>query len=158
MYKVAILTISDKCSRGQREDESGKVIQDLIKELPGEVVKYEIVPDEPEEIKRRLIDYADSLKADLVLTNGGTGFTSRDFTPEATRQVIQRETPGISEAMRCLGLKSTKRAMLSSGISGIRGKTLIINLPGSTRGARESLEAILEALPHGLDMVQDKAH
>lgn len=158
MYRVAILTISDKCSKGEREDESGKIIQELIKDLPAEVAKYEIVPDSPDEIKQKLIDYADSLKVDLVLTNGGTGFTSRDFTPEATKEVIGKETPGISEAMRCLGLKSTKKAMLSRGTSGIRGRTLIINLPGSARGARESLEAILEALPHGLDMVQDKAH
>lgn len=158
MYKVAILTISDKCSKGQREDKSGKIVQGLIKQLPAEIIKYEIIPDEPEMIKEKLIDYCDNLKVDLVLTNGGTGFTSRDFTPEATKEVIEREVPGIPEAMRIECLKFTKRAMLSRAISGIRGKTLIVNLPGSSQGAKESLEAILEALPHGLDMIVGKEH
>src|SRR3989338_7355148 len=158
MYKVAVLTISDKCSKGQRADESGKIVQELVKNLPGEVVKYEIIPDEPEMIKDKLIYYCDDLKVDLVLTDGGTGFTARDFTPEATRKIIEREVPGIPEAMRMEGLKSTKRAMLSRAIAGIRKKTLIINLPGSSRGARESLEAILEGLPHGLDMLAEKEH
>lgn len=158
MYKVAVLTISDKCSKGQREDKSGKIAQELVKKLPAEIVKYEIIPDEPQMIKARLIDYCDNLKVDLVLTNGGTGFTARDFTPEATKEVIEREVPGIPEAMRVECLKLTKRAMLSRGIAGIRGKTLIVNLPGSTRGAQESLEAILEALPHGLDMIAGKEH
>ena len=158
VYKVAVLTISDKCSKGQREDKSGKIVQDIVKRLPGEVVKYEIIPDEPEMIKERIIDYCDNLKVDLVLTDGGTGFTARDFTPEATREVIEREVPGIPEAMRVECLKLTKRAMLSRAIAGIRGKTLIINLPGSTKGAQESLEAILEGLPHGLDMILEMEH
>lgn len=158
MYSVAVLTISDKCSSGQREDQAGKIAQEIIKNLPGEIVKYEIIPDEPEMIKAKLIDYSDNLKVDLVLTNGGTGFTKRDMTPEATREVIEREVPGIPEAMRFECFKSTKRAMLSRAIAGIRGKTLIINLPGSTRGAKESLEAILEALLHGLDMLAEKEH
>ena len=158
IYKVAVLTISDKCSKGQREDKSGKIVQDIVKKLPGEVVKYEIIPDEPEMIKERIINYCDNLKVDLVLTDGGTGFTKRDFTPEATREVIEREAPGIPEAMRVECLKLTKRAMLSRAIAGIRGKTLIINLPGSTKGAQESLEAILEGLPHGLDMILEREH
>jgi len=158
MYRVAVLTISDRCSKGEREDESGRIVQDLAKKLPADIVKYEIIPDESADIKKKLIEYADDLKVDLILTNGGTGFTSRDFTPEATKEIIQRDVPGISEAMRFFGLQSTKRAMLSRGISGLRGKTLIINLPGSTRGARESLEGILEELPHGLDMVLEKQH
>lgn len=158
MYRVVILTISDKCSIGQREDKSGKAIQEIIKRLPAEVVKYEIVPDEPEQIKERLIHYCDNLKADLVLTNGGTGFTRRDLTPEATKQVIEREVPGIPEAMRVECLKFSKRAMLSRAIAGLRGKTLIINLPGSTKGAQESLEAVLGALAHGLDMLAEKEH
>jgi molybdopterin adenylyltransferase len=158
MYKVAVLTISDRCSKGQREDKSGKIIQDIVKNLPGEVIKYEIIPDEPDMIKERLVFYCNTLKADLVLTNGGTGFTARDFTPEATREVIEREVPGIPEAMRTLCLQSTRRAMLSRAIAGIRGKTLIINLPGSTRGAKESLEAILDGLGHGLDMLAEKEH
>lgn len=158
MYKVVVLTISDKCSKGQREDKSGAIVKDLVKNLPGEVVKYEVIPDEPEMIKERLIDYSDNLKVDLVLTTGGTGFTARDFTPEATRGVIEREVPGIPEAMRVECLKFTKRAMLSRAIAGIRNKTLIVNLPGSSRGAKESLEAILEGLPHGLDMILGKEH
>ncbi len=152
-YKVAVLTISDKCSKGQREDKSGRIVQELVKNLPGEVVKYEVIPDEPDMIKERLIGYCDSLKVDLVLTNGGTGFTPRDFTPEATREVIEREVPGIPEAMRVEGLKFTRRAMLSRAIAGIRGGTLIVNLPGSSKGVKESLEAILDGLPHGLDMI-----
>ncbi len=157
-YTVAVLTISDKCSKGQRKDESGKIAQDLIKKLPGDVVKYEIIPDEPEMIKERLKNYCDELKVNLVLTDGGTGFTTRDRTPEATREVIEKEVPGIPEAMRTLCLGLTKRAMLSRGICGIRGKTLILNLPGSTRGAKESLEAILDGLGHGLDMVIGREH
>lgn len=158
MYKVAVLTISDKCSQGKREDKSGQIIQELIKNLPAEVVKYEIIPDEPGLIKERLKDFADNLKVDLILTTGGTGFTSRDFTPEATKEVIEKEVPGIPEAMRIECLKFTKRAMLSRAIAGIRGKTLIVNLPGSSKGAKESLEAILEALPHGLDMIAGREH
>ena len=158
MYKVAVLTISDRCSQGQREDKSGKIIQELIKNLPAEVVKYEIIPDEPDLIKEKLINYCDNLKADLVLTNGGTGFTARDFTPEATKEVIEREVPGIPEAMRVSCLKFTKRAMLSRAIAGIRNETLIVNLPGSSQGAKESLEAILDGLAHGLDMIMGKEH
>ena len=158
MYKVAVLTISDKCSKGEREDKSGKIAQELIKQVPAEIVKYEIIPDDPDLIKAKLIDYCDNLKVDLVLTNGGTGFTVRDFTPEATREIIEKEVPGIPEAMRAGCLKFTKRAMLSRAIAGIRNKTLIVNLPGSSQGAKESLEAILEALAHGLDMLQGKEH
>ncbi|MEW6009538.1 MAG: MogA/MoaB family molybdenum cofactor biosynthesis protein [Candidatus Omnitrophota bacterium] len=158
MYKVAVLTISDKCSKGQREDKSGKIVQEIIKRLPALVVKYEIIPDEPEMIKAKLIEYSDKLKVDLILTNGGTGFTSRDFTPEATKEVIEREVPGIPEAMRVECLKFTKRAMLSRAVSGIRAKTLIINLPGSSKGAKESLEVVLDGLSHGLDMIAEKEH
>lgn len=158
MYKVAVLTISDRCAKGDREDESGKIIQKIVKNLPGEVVKYALIPDDPKMIKQRLLEYSDNLKVDLVLTNGGTGFTPRDFTPEVTREVIEKEVAGIPEAMRTECLKLTKRAMLSRAIAGIRGKTLIVNLPGSAKGAKESLEAILEALPHGLDMVSGREH
>lgn len=158
MYRVAVLTISDKCSKGQREDKSGEIVRGLVKNLPGEVIKYEVIPDEPDMIKERLINYCDQLKVDLVLTTGGTGFTTRDFTPEATKEVIEKEVPGIPEAMRTECLKFTRRAMLSRAVAGIRKKTLIVNLPGSSRGAKESLEAILEGLPHGLDMIAGKEH
>lgn len=157
-YKVVVLTISDKCSKGEREDRSGKIVIEALKNRPFELEKYEVIPDEPDLIKEKLINYCDVLKVDLVLTDGGTGFTVRDLTPEATKEVIEREVPGISEAMRFEGFKSTKRAMLSRGISGIRKKTLIINLPGSSRGAKESIEAIIEELPHGLDMILEKEH
>lgn len=158
MYTVVVLTISDKCSEGKREDKSGKVVQEVIKRHPYDILKYEIIPDEPEQVKEKLKNYCDSMKVDLVLTTGGTGFTKRDRTPEATREVIEREVPGIPEAMRTLCLSITKRAMLSRGIAGLRGKTLIINLPGSTRGAEQSLEAIIDELGHGLDMVKEKEH
>ena len=158
LYSVVVLTISDKCSKREREDKSGKIVQELAKGLPGEVVKYEIIPDEPEMIKEKLTFYSDTLKVDLVLTTGGTGFTARDLTPEATKEVIERDVPGIPEAMRTECLKITKKAMLSRGVAGIRGKTLIINLPGSSRGAQESLEAILGGLAHGLDMIAERQH
>ena len=157
-YKVAVLTISDRCSKGKGEDESGKIAQELIKNLPAKVVKYEIIPDEPEIIKEKIADYCDNLKVDLVLTDGGTGFTKRDQTPEATRAVIEKLVPGIPEAMRMECFKFNKRAMLSRGIAGIRGRTLIINLPGSAKGTKESLEAIMDALAHGLDMLAEKEH
>lgn len=153
MYKVAVLTISDRCFSGQKEDKSGKIIQELIEKLPAEIIKYEVIPEEFIMIKEKLTFYSDTLKPDLILTNGGTGWTPRDFTPEATREVIEKEVVGIPEAMRTECLKLTKKAMLSRAIAGIRNKTLIINLPGSERGAKESLEAILDGLPHGLDMV-----
>ncbi|MFQ5951791.1 MAG: molybdenum cofactor biosynthesis protein B [Candidatus Omnitrophota bacterium] len=158
MYKVAVLTTSDKCTKGEREDKSGKIVQELAQKIPGEIVKYEVIPDEPSLIKEKLIDYTDNLKVDVVLTTGGTGFTARDNTPEATREVIEREAPGIPEAMRSEGFKITKRAMLSRGIAGLRKKTLIINLPGSSRGAKESLEAVVDELSHGLDMIAEREH
>ena len=158
MYKVAVLTTSDRCFAGQREDKSGKIVQEMIIGLPAEIVQYDLTPDEPELIKEKIIYYCDVLKVDLVLTDGGTGFTARDNTPEATRAIIEREVPGIPEAMRSEGFKKTPRAILSRGIAGLRKKTLIINLPGSTRGVKESLEVIMPGLAHGLDMILEKEH
>jgi len=158
VFKVAVLTISDRCSEGKREDKTGKIVQDFVKKPPYELVKYDLVPDEPEMIKERLVFFSDGLKVDLVLTNGGTGFTKRDLTPEATKAVIEREVPGIPEAMRTLCLRFTKMAMLSRGVAGIRGKSLIVNLPGSPEGAKESIEAIREGLLHGLDMLAERGH
>ena len=158
MYKAAILTISDRCSRGEREDLSGKVIQELIRNLPLEVIKYEIIPDEADIIKARLIDYSDELKVDLVLTDGGTGLTPRDVTPEATRAVIDKEVPGIAEAMRSGCFKASPRAILSRAVAGMRGRTLIINFPGSPKAVKESLEVIMDIIVHALEMIAGKDH
>ena len=157
-YKAAVLTISDRCSRGEREDLSGKVIQDFLKGLSLETIKYEIVPDEPQAIKAKLKDYADNLKADLVLTTGGTGFSPRDNTPEATKAVLDKEVPGIPEIMRLECFKSSPRAVLSRAVAGIRGRTLIVNLPGSAKAVKESLGVISDILVHSLDMIAGKDH
>jgi molybdenum cofactor synthesis domain-containing protein len=151
MIRFAVLTISDKGSRGEREDKSGRVIMERMKELPEtELVHYEVIPDDTGRIQEKLKSYADAAKLDLVLTTGGTGFSPRDITPEATRPLLHQEVPGIPEAMRLEGFKKTKAAMLSRGVAGIRHKTLIINLPGSSRGAAESLDVILSELPHAI--------
>lgn len=157
-YKAAVLTMSDRCSRGERQDESGKLIQELLKKIPVKVVKYEIIPDELELIQERLIEYADKLKVDLILTDGGTGFGQRDVTPEATRAVIDKEVPGIPEVMRIECLKYNRNAMLSRAVAGIRGRTLIINFPGSPKAVKESLEVIMDIIVHALDMIAGKDH
>jgi molybdopterin adenylyltransferase len=149
--RIGILTMSDKGSRGERIDESGSLIKELTREL-GDVVVYEIIPDEKELIKKKLVEYSE--KVDLILTTGGTGLSPRDVTPEATMEVIDRFIPGIGEAMRYEGLKKTPRAMLSRAVAGVRGKTLIINLPGSPRAVRENLEVILSAIPHAIEKIQ----
>jgi molybdenum cofactor synthesis domain-containing protein len=155
-FKVGVLTVSDKGSRGEREDRSGEAIRELLALIGGKVDRYEVVPDEMEHIKDTLIAWCDLHRLDLIVTTGGTGFAPRDLTPEATAAVIERPTPGVSEAMRLTGLEKTPRAMLSRGVSGIRGKTLIINLPGSEKGVRESLEAIIPALPHAIEILTGK--
>lgn len=157
-YTAAVLTISDSCSRGERDDLSGKAIADFLKALPLEALKYEIIPDDPEIIKAKLIDYADNLKASLVLTTGGTGFSARDNTPEATKAVLDREIPGIPEIMRVKGLQFSPRSILSRGACGLRGRTLIINLPGSPKAVSENLALISDVLIHALDMVCGKGH
>jgi molybdopterin adenylyltransferase len=152
MFRVAILTVSDRSSQGARADASGNVIRELITtELSAEVVAYQIVPDERPAIEAVLCEWADRRVADLILTTGGTGLAPRDVTPEATRAVIEREVPGIPEAMRAASLAVTPFAMLSRMVAGTRGQSLIINLPGSPKGVRENLTVVLPALAHGLD-------
>ena len=151
MIKVGVITISDKGSRGEREDLSVEEIKKLIPRLSGQISAYTIVPDEESIIIETLIAYADKEKLDLILTSGGTGLSPRDVTPEATQRVIEREVPGMAEAMRVESLKKTPLAMLSRGVVGTRGRSLIINLPGSPRAVRESLSTVLPAIPHALE-------
>lgn len=157
MIKVGILTISDKGSRGEREDLSGKAIEEVVKKINGEVKYYQIIPDEKDIIQEELIKSVDKLHLDLILTTGGTGLAKRDVTPDATLAIIEKEVSGISEIIRSESFKKTDRAILSRGVAGIRKESLIINLPGSPKGVRESLEIILEALPHGIEILKGQA-
>lgn len=147
MLKFGILTVSDRCSRGEAEDKSGPAIREIVSPL-GEVTAYRVVPDEKEQIGAALTEFADVLGCDFVFTTGGTGFAPRDVTPEATKAVIEKEVPGIPEAIRAESLKITPKAMLSRAVAGIRGKTLIVNLPGSPKAVRESLAVVLPVLEH----------
>ncbi len=154
MIKVAIVTVSDKGASGQREDISRKTIEKLLKQIESKVIWYSIVPDEMSLIKNALIEAVETHKADLVLTTGGTGFSKRDITPEATRAVIEKVVPGISEIIRIESFKKAPNAILSRALAGIRGRSLIINLPGSPKGVQESLSVILEVLPHGIAILK----
>lgn len=154
MISVGIIIASDKGSKGERTDKSGPLIKKMLKEIDGIVKEYVIVPDDRCKIAAALRHMCDDLKLDLILTSGGTGFSPRDVTPEATLDVIDRLTPGISEAIRAKSLNITPKAMLSRAISGIRKQTLIINLPGSPKGVRESLEIILPVLSHGVGILK----
>ena len=152
-YTAAVITVSDKGFRGERVDTSGPAVAAIAEAHGLSVVYRSIVPDEREDICRELCRCADEEKISLVLTTGGTGFSPRDITPEATKAVIERETPGIPEAMRAESLKITPRGCLSRSSAGIRGRTLIVNLPGSEKAAKENLLAVIDALTHGLDML-----
>ena len=154
MYKAAVLTVSDRCFRKERPDEGGPLAASILEEAGFHVVYTSIVPDEQEQIEAALREISDSGTADLLVTTGGTGFAPRDVTPEATLAVCERLTPGIPEAMRYASMHITNRAMLSRAQAGIRKKTLIINLPGSPKAAKENLSAVLPALEHGLTMLQ----
>jgi molybdenum cofactor synthesis domain-containing protein len=152
MITAAILTLSDKGSRGEREDLSGPAIAEMMKGIGAVVEYYEVIPDERELIKEKLMEY--SKKADIIFTTGGTGLSPRDVTPEATLEVIDREIPGIAEAMRSEGLKKTKRAMLSRAVAGVRDKCIIVNLPGSLKAVREGLEVLLDVIPHAVEKIK----
>lgn len=155
-YNVAVITISDKGSRGEREDTGGPLICDLFTEQGYNIAFTETIPDEQDIIEDTLKKYSDAEKVALIATTGGTGFAERDVTPEATLNVVDKRVPGIPEAMRMGSLKYTQRAMLSRMEAGIRGRTLIINLPGSPKAIKENLESVMDALGHGLEMLVDK--
>ena len=153
MKRVAIITSSDAGYRGEREDLSGPAIKEIVEKAGYEVVSMDILPDERAMLSRRMAEIADENLAELILTTGGTGFSPRDVIPEATEDVMERKVPGIPEAIRAYSMTITKRAMLSRATAGIRKKTLIINLPGSPKAVRESLEYIIEALDHGIEIM-----
>lgn len=153
-WKAAVITLSDKGAKGQRVDESGMLIKRMLEEAGYEIAGYSLLPDEQQLIEKELIRFSDEEKVDLILTTGGTGFSPRDCTPEATLNVATKNVPGIAEAMRYASLQITPRAMLSRAVSVIRGETLIINLPGSPKAVKENLEYILPSLSHGLGILK----
>ena len=152
--RVAILTVSDRGSRGERADTSGEAIRATVEGAGGEVVRYEIVPDQRDVIAATLRAWCDGGGIDLVLTTGGTGLAARDVTPEATLDIAERLAPGIAEAMRAEGMRQTPMAMLSRGVAAVRGSVLIVNLPGSEKGVRESLGAVIGVLPHAVELLR----
>ncbi|HEX9871196.1 MAG TPA: MogA/MoaB family molybdenum cofactor biosynthesis protein [Candidatus Tectomicrobia bacterium] len=154
MFTAAVLTLSDKGSRGEREDLSGKILAEMLARIGGRIETYVVLPDDRQLIEDKLIYYADQYGVDVIATTGGTGVGPRDVTPDATRAVIDKDIPGMAEAMRLAGLQKTPFAMISRAVVGCRGKTLIINLPGSPKGVRENLEAILQAIPHAVEKLK----
>jgi molybdopterin adenylyltransferase len=154
--QAKILVLSDSTAAGQRQDQAGAAVRELLEARGWSVTNFEILPDNRERISQRLRDWAAGSDCDAVFTVGGTGLSSRDVTPEATRDVIEREIPGFSELMRAEGAKKNRRAALSRGVCGLRNGRLIVNLPGSTRGARESLEILIDLLPHAIDIAQGR--
>ena len=155
MIRFGILTLSDRSARGERADASGPALADLIRAENWSVAEQAILPDDESAIRSKLMEWADSGRFDVILTTGGTGFALRDVTPEATRAVIQRDAPGLAETMRAESLKKTPHAMLSRAVAGIRGQTLIVNLPGSPKGAMENLQIVLTVLPHAVQLMTD---
>jgi len=157
MFTVGILTISDKGSRGERQDKSGEAIREIFSSMDVRIANYDIVPDEKELVVEKLVNWADRGKLDVVITTGGTGLTPRDVTPEATLAVVDRIVPGFAEAMRAESFKKTPHAMLSRAVVGTRGQCLIINLPGSPKAVRECLAVILPALPHAVETLKGQS-
>lgn len=153
MYTAAVITVSDKCSRGQREDTSGPNLVALLNSRGYDVVYTAIVPDEMEDIRRELLSCTDAQGISLILTTGGTGFSPRDITPEATMTVLERLTPGIPEAMRAESMRITPKGCLSRSVAGIRGRSLIVNLPGSKKASEENILAVIDPIAHGLKML-----
>ena len=156
--RVSIITVSDSVSAGQREDGSGKAVAQRCREVGWEIISTSIVPDEEEAIRAQLLALADAAKSDVILTTGGTGLGPRDVTPEATASVANRLVPGLAERMRQIGAAKNPKAALSRSIAGMRGTTLIVNLPGSPRGAVESFDAIAELLPHAISVLHGARH
>ena len=157
MFTVGIITSSDKGYAGEREDKSGQVIEEIVSEKGYKVVRKVVLPDEKDLLEKEMINMCDNLNVNLLLTTGGTGFSKRDITPEATKSVIEREALGIVEAIRFYSLQITKRAMLSRATSGIRQNTLIINLPGSPKACKEALDFVLDDVKHGIEILLGEA-
>lgn len=155
--RAAIITVSDKGSRGEREDITGKVLKEMLIKEDYDVCYYSIVPDEIDEISNEIVNCCYEMDIDLLLTNGGTGFAKRDVTPEATLKVIDKQVPGIPEVMRMESFKITPKSILTRGVAGLRGNTLIINLPGSPKGASENLQVVLPTLKHGIEILKGEA-
>jgi molybdopterin adenylyltransferase len=156
--RVAILTVSDRSSRGERPDSSGPALAQEVQAQGWQVAHSEILPDEAPRLQEAISNWCDSGQYDLILTTGGTGFSPRDVTPEATRAVIEREAPGMAEAMRLASLQITSHAMLSRAVCGIRKRTLVVNLPGSPKGALENLRVLLPILPHAVELLSEDPH
>ena len=152
--RASVVTVSDKGYAGKREDASGPLLADLLRKMGAEVASQTIVPDERAEIERVLITLADEAQVDLVVTTGGTGPAPRDVTPEATQAIIEREVPGLAELLRFEGYRKTPLAVISRGVAGIRGRTLVVNLPGSPRAVREGMETLSPVLPHAIKMLR----
>lgn len=150
---VAVITVSDRSYRGEREDRSGKLLSEIVEQKLGNVLTYKVIPDEIEMIKREILRCVDELKADIVITTGGTGISERDVTPDATGELLEKEMPGISEIVRIKGYEHTPMSLLSRAKAGVRGKSIIVNLPGSPKAVEESLDYIIPALKHGIEVL-----